>query len=240
MVIRKPVEYEKTFVRSRVLYKLDLDSIYPEKSAATFNVSLVRNTTSPNFRRKFKFVIEDKNVYFLTGLDRPSYLRVNVYFNSTVKPNEIRKYTKVFKIQSLQAQKTHLFKLRSTSSLEDILKSEKAILENFESKLWRSAKPCKDCLSIAYIHPKGENVYEIGVASTQPHSDLLEEFCFLGEIPVEYLNIPNFAVERRQVKCGTFHRSPTHPFEYYSINAFLTVDTKQVVLTGNTRRIDFP
>ena len=226
------MEKEQAFVRNRILYKLDLNSIYPEKSPVQgFNVSVVRTSSTPNFKRKFNFVIEDKSVFFVTSLDRPAILKVNVYLNSTIKPTETRKFSKVFDVKLPQAPKTNVFKFKSTSPLEDILKSEKEILESFESKLWKSGKPCKDCLGIAYIQPNVQNEYEIGVANTQAHSDLLDEFCFLGAIPDEHLNITNLAVNRRDIRCGTFHKAPTQPIEYYTVNAFLTVDTKDMILT---------
>ena len=232
MVVRKPVEKEQAFVPSKILYKLDLNSIYPEKSSVKgFNVSVVRASSTPNFKREFNFVIEDKSVFFVTSLDRPAILKVNVYLNSTLKPTETRKFSKVFDVKLPQAPKTNVFMFKSTSPLEDILKSEKEILESFESKLWKSGKPCKNCLGIAYIQPNVQNEYEIGVASTQAHSDLLDEFCFLGEIPEEHLNITNLAVNRHDARCETFARTSTQPIEYYTVNAFLTVDTKEMIHT---------
>ena len=233
MLVRKPVENEQTFVWKRIVHKLNLDSIYPEKSPVmAFNVSVARTSSSPNFKRPFNFVIDEGKIFFLTSVDKPTILRLNVYLNSTIKPTQdVRKYTKVFEVKEDKARKTHVFKLRSTSSLEDILKSEKAILENFESKLWKSAKPCKDCLSIAYIQPN-VNEYEIGVASTQRHSDLLDEFCFLGDIPAEHLKITNFAVNRQDAKCEVISRvAPNQPIEDYVVNAFITVGTKEMIHT---------
>ena len=230
--MRKPAENEQTYVWKRIVHKLDLDSIYPEKSPVMgFNVTVARTSSSPNFKRPFNFVFEDKSVYFLTSVDRPATLKVNFYLNSTLKPTETRKFTKVFEVKPAQAPKTYFFKLRSTSPLEDILKSETAILENFENKLWKSAKPCKDCLSIAYIQPNVKNEYEIGVASTQGHSDLIDEFCFLGEISEEHLKITNFSVNRHDARCETVARTPTQPIEHYVVNAFLTVDTKEMIHT---------
>ena len=229
---RIPIANEQTFVGRRIVYKLDLNSIFTEKSPVMgFNASVVRTSSSPNFKRPVNFVIDNSNIYFLTSVNRPSILKVNVYLNSTLKPTQdLRKYTKVFIAKESRARKTHVFKLRSSNSLEEILKSEKAILENFESQLWKSSKPCKDCLSISYIVPN-KNEYEIGVASSQPHSDLLNEFCFLGEIPAEYLKIANFTVNRQDVRCESIKVARHHPIEYYVVNAFITVNASPVTLT---------
>ena len=229
MLIRKPVENEQTFVGKRIVHTLDLSSIYPEKSPVmAFNTTVVRTSSSPNFRQPYNFVFEQNKIYFLTNVDRPATLRLNVYLNSTIKPTEgLRKYSRVFDVRD-QTRKTHLFQLRSYSSLEEILKAEKAILDNFDSKLWKSGKPCKDCLSIAYIQPIA-NEYEIGVASTQRHSDLLEEFCFLGSIPDEHLKIASLQVNRKVAECKPIGATPKQPVEEYVVNAFLSVGTKSAV-----------
>lgn len=232
-MVRKPVENEQTFVLKRIVHKLDLNKIYPEKSPVMgFNVTVTKTSSSPDFKRRFDFILDDSNViYFLTSVDQPATLRVNIYLNSTLKPTEdLRKYTKVFDVKEDKARKTHLFQLKTTNSLEEILKSEKALLDNFETKLWKSAKPCKDCLSIAYIRPN-QAEYEIGVASTQRHSDLLDEFCFFNSIPADHLKVANLAINRKVAQCESIRAAPKQPIEDYTFSVFLTVGTKPMVHT---------
>lgn len=228
MLVRKPVENEHTSVFKRIVHKLDLNSIYTDKSPAMqFNVSVLRTSASPNFKLPYYFLFENETFYFLTTVDRPATLRLNVYFNSTMKPTqEIRKFTRVFDIKEDKTSRTHVVELKTTSPLETILKSEKAIVENFESKLWKSAKPCKDCLAINYIIPNGNSEYIIGVASTEKHSDLLDEYCFLNSIPNDALKITNLTVNRKSVQCKSLSVAQKQPVQEYVVNVFANVSAK--------------
>ena len=230
LLVRKPIEHEQTVAWKRIVHKLDLGSIYPDRSPAMmFNVSVTRVSSSPNFKRPFNLLLENDKFYFLSTVDRPATLRLNIYLNSTVKAangtQDIRKYTRVFDVREDKAKRTHVFELKSSSSLENILKSEKAILDSFDTKLWKSAKPCKDCLSIAYIHPDKKE-YVIGIASPERHSDLLDEFCFLRQIPAEYVRIANLTLDRREARCVPLKTAPNQPVEEYVVNVFANVSLK--------------
>ena len=227
VLVRKPVETEQTFTWRRIVYKLDLNSIYPEKPVLVqFNVSVSRSIASPTFKGPYSFLLDHNQFYFLTSVDQPATLRVNVYLNSTLKPvQDLRKYTRVFNVRPEKDQKTHVFELKASGSLENVLKSEKAILQQFESKLWKSAKPCRDCLSIAYISPD-VNQYRIGIANTQRHSDLLDEFCFLGNIPSEQLKIADLNINLNKADCQRIAAVKQHRREEYLVNAFVNVGVK--------------
>lgn len=229
VVVRKPVENEQTYVWRRIVHTLDLNSIYPDKSPLVdFNVVSSKTSSSANFKRPYSFLLQQGKLFFTTSVDRPAVLRVNVYLNSTLKPTEdLRKFTKVFDIKQDKTQRTHVFELKATGSLDDILKSEKTILNEFETKLWKNSKPCKDCISIAYIRPEEKN-FKIGVVSTQRHSDLLDEFCFLGNIPSEYLKIAKLDINRQSIECQTFKTVNQPQSEEYLVNAFLTIGVKPV------------
>ena len=234
---------------------MDLNSIYPEKSNdVDFNVTLVKISPSQNFKQPASILLDHGKLYFTTNVDRPAVLKVNVYLNSnlnstqnshqnatlnanenatqnstlnsTQKPTEdLRKFTKVFEIKPDKIQKKHVFELGIEGSLENILNSEKAILSEFETKLWKSGKPCKDCLSIAYI-TRDDGQYRIGVASTQGPSYLLDEFCFLGNIPGEYLKIMRLKVNRRFAECKPINAVSQTQTEQYVVNVFVNVSTK--------------
>ena len=232
MLVRKPVENEQTLVWKRIAYKLDLNSIYPNRPPIhEFTSTVVRTGSSPNFKRPYYFVFEGSNVYFLTSVDRPALLRLNVYLNSTIPLNstakptlDTRKYTRVFDVKEDKSRKTHLFQLKSSNSLEEILKSEKAIVDSFNSKLW-NAKP-----TIAYIKPNGSE-FEIGLVGAQRYSDLLDEFCFLGKIPNEHLKIASLNVNHDAAECNQVDPVAKQPVEDYVVNAYLTVGTKEKIMT---------
>ena len=203
-VVRMPVENGQTFVKTNIVYQLDLASIYPEKLPEREFVAWIHGsvkTESQYFQNPFNLVMEGSKIYFLGSVDLPGTLMLNIFLNSTLKPTQtLLKYSKMFEVKPVEDSKMFTIQLKSSSSLEQILKSEKAILENFR-KLWNSPKDCEDCLRIAYIRPN-EHEYEIGVASNLIFSDLLEEFCLFDDIPVEHLNITDFAVNRRNVQCS--------------------------------------
>ena len=226
-LVRKPVENEQAFTWRRIVYKLDLNSIYPGKSPAVlFNASVAKLTPLKSLKQPVSFLLDHDKLYFLTNANRPATLRVNVYLNSTLNPKaHLQKYTKVYDVQQDKVQKTHVFEMKAAGSLEDVLNSEKAILSEFETKLWKSAKPCKDCLSIAYIR-EDSGQYRIGVASSQKHSDLLDEFCFLRGIPGEYLKITNLDVNRRFAQCKTIKAVHQTKPERYVVNVFVNITTK--------------
>ena len=231
MVTRKTVESEQTVPWRRIVYKLDLNSIYPEKSRdVQFNATMVKISQSKNFNQNASILLDHEKLYFTTSVDRPAVLKVNVYLNSTLnstqEPTEdLRKFTKVFTVKAGKAPKKHVFELKAAGSLDDVLKSEKEILSEFETKIWKSAKPCKDCLSIAYIRRDGDQ-YRIGVASTQGPSYLLDEFCFLGNIPGEYLKITNLDVNRKVASCKPIKTVNQAQSEQYVVNVFVNVTTK--------------
>ena len=206
-VIRMPVENEQTFAATRIVYQLDLASIYPEKLPERGFVAWVDNVAKTESsvplllsQPSFNLVIEGSKIYFLGSSDQPGTLRLNIFLNSTLKPTQtILKYSKVFEVKPAKGNNMFAIQLKSSSSLEQILKSEKAILENF-NKLWNIPSGCEDCLWIAYIRPN-EHEYETGVASTLEFSELLDEFCLFHDIPAEHLNITDFAVNRQDVQC---------------------------------------
>lgn len=65
--------------------------------------------------------------------------------------------------------------------MDEILRSERLILDEFQNRLWKGKSVCNDCLSIVHIKPD-RNTYELAIASSQIHSDLIEEMCFLEQI----------------------------------------------------------
>lgn len=212
----------------RIVHKLDLKALYPLPAKAplmTYNVSVSRTAASPNFKGNYQFVYENDTIYFLTALNRPATLRVNYYLNSTTKPGvtELRKYSRVFNVKEEKPRKSHVFELKVTNQIEEILKSEKALLQQFESKLWKGGKP-----SLAYIRP-GTGTYTLGIASSQRHSDLLDEFCFLNNVPVEHLKIAGLNVVRSDAKCESISDAQNQPTEEFVVNAFVNVGLKPLV-----------
>ena len=226
-------EREQTFVKTRIVYELDLASIYPEKLPERGFVAWIYNVfkiESPFLQLSFNLVIEGSKIYFLGSVDQPGTLMLNIFLNSTLKPTQtLLKYSKVFEVTPVK-KRMYVIQLKSNSSLEQILKSEKAILENF-SKLWKSPKECEDCLKIAYIRPN-EHEYEIAVASTLEFSELLDEFCLFHDIPAEHLNITDFAVNRRDVQCLYSQEIPGQWVEdftpVYIINVIIGVSSEDL------------
>lgn len=224
-VVRKPVENEQTVPLKRIVHKLDLKTIYPlsaNDSLLTYNVSVVRTAASPNFKTNYQFVYERDSIYFLTSLNRPATLRLNVFLNSTMKPGvtELRKYTRVFNVREEKPVKRHVFELQVDNQIEEILSAEKTLLQQFESKLWKGGRA-----SLAYIRP-GNHTYKIGIASSHGHSDLLDEICFLNNIPADQLKIAGLNVIRSEAKCKYVAGVHSQPGEEIVVNAFVNVGLK--------------
>ena len=197
----------------------------------SYDAKLVKQTASPNLKAKYSFIQEKGKLIFLSSFDRPSILKLNIYLNSTLKPElNIQKFSQVFEVKN-KVKRPYIFELKARNSIEQILKSEKLILEEFEKKLWNS-KNCKDCLDIVYIKPDS-NAYEVGIGSTQRHSELLEELCFLERIPNEYFVATNLNIKPEDADCETSSlpsQNSNSPLEEYTINAFFNVGLQAIVM----------
>ena len=143
--------------------------------------------------------------------------------NSTVNPGkpEFRKYSKVFQVKEEKPIKTRLFEFKVNNQIDEILKSEKAILDQFESKLWKGGKP-----SLAYISAGSDLATTISIASSQKHSDALEETCFLGGLKVSGLEV----IRKQKPKCGIVNVVPAQnkPVEEFVVSAFAAVGTRSL------------
>lgn len=179
-----------------------------------FNISHYR-ARAYNFKSNFSVVLENDSVYFLSTVDRPATLKVNLYLNSTLKPTAgLQKYSKVFTVKADKVKKTHIFELNAHNRIQDILASEKKLLEKFENNV-----------TIAYIKPANQS-YKIGIASTPKYADQLEESCFLGSI--ENLTVDKLDVNATE-HCRTIAApavNANQPPQEFVVNVYLTIGTK--------------
>ena len=229
-LIRKATENEQTFPSRKLIYKLDIKKLYPLPANApllTYNITVTRTKASPNFKSKYYFGFEQDNLYFFTSVNQPATLKVNIYLNSTIRPGvaDFRKYSKIFYVRGEKPRKSHVFELKVKGEFGTILKLEKAILNQFESELWKGGKP-----SLAYIKPANRS-FQIGIANSLPHSNQLEEFCFLNEIPPEHFSIADLEVDRSDAQCQIVEPVQNQPPAEFVVNAFVKLVTKS--LTGS-------
>ena len=196
-----------------------------------YDAKAIKRLVSPNLKANYSFMQENDKLFFLSSFDRPSILKLNIYLNSTLKPeSNIQKFTQVFDVKN-KVKRPYVFELKVKNSIEQILKSEKLILEEFEKKLWKNSKNCKDCLDIVYIKP-GDTAFEVGIGSTQRHSDLLEKLCLFERIPNEYFNATNLNIDLTAANCKTLpSQNSNSPLEEYRINALFNVGLKEMSMT---------
>ena len=227
---RKKVEFEDSVIFKRIVFKLDLKSIYPlpANSSMTYNATFVRSHTSDNFKLPYQVVFDHDCIYFLSTVYLPATLRVIINLNSSVDLDAIQRhmYTRIFTVD-LAWRKPFVFELNVSNGIDEILKAEQSILETFKSKLWPGGR-----LNIAYIRSTGES-FKIGIASSEKHSDLLNEFCSQSWIPEEHLNIANLEVNRSNVTCNqipsSFTSGENPPGTEYVVNAYINVGLKSLV-----------
>lgn len=123
--------------------------------------------------------------------------------------------------------------MKVKNHLEEVINSEELILHEFRNKLWQNNIDCPECLSILSIEPDGDNKYEIIIASTEVHNDLIDEICFLERIPNEYFNNITLRINRSSADCVSY-RLPvvnSNQPEEYIIKFFYNVQTKPSVMT---------
>lgn len=110
-----------TYTNSRIIHQVDLRELYPNVTLdQEFDLLLAKTRASHNFKGKFNFVFENEKIYFLTTIPDPSILKLNVYLNSTLAPNEnLKKVSRVCSIilltcnQKNNNKKQHIFFVNS-------------------------------------------------------------------------------------------------------------------------------
>jgi len=236
--IEQPVE-NITYTNNRIVHKLNLREIFPLLSLyKDYGVNLMKKKESDKFPGNFYFVLENSNIYFLATVTNPAVVKLNIYLNSKLKADteDLQKFTKVFEVRENPQSRVHAFKMEIRSTLDQILKSEQMILDEFKNKLWISTNSTGTSdISIVRIKPETQS-YELTIASSQPRSELLEEMCFLEKIPRAYFAETGLSIDRREADCESLKvASTTEPIpEEVTVNAFFDVRSKSLTRMSNS------